>query len=320
MKAVTILEDLYTQVDEQIDLTSLWPKQEATSPDVVFYAGSGELEILTQPAVSDWVVATKDRYPNAQHQFVSMACTSLHAAILEFERSDAQCAYVFTLEVSKEYLQHLLDLALGEDPDPISVHACAGRVILRKERIDLITEQDLVIANCSILAKPKGLMSDALLLKKLQSWIENSVEIEKRVPFVSFQVSSKWSDQLLMGFKKWVENLPMIASVLPSYEIGEDHYLAVKPLLEIERYQVKLAGNQMLIGTLGGGGRLGTLLLVQGDTFLSHYDSDKSMPIMLEKIDLVQGQVMHRKSPPRYCEVRYRNDNAYFFSDIQFPL
>jgi len=317
MKNVTILEALQVQVDDQVDLISLWPANDVASPDLVLYAGSGELEIMTQADVSKWTVATQQRYPNAQHQFVSMACNSLHAAILEFERSKAQCAYVFLLEISKKYLQKLLDSALGDNPDPITVHACAGRVVLRKATTEDIKESDLVVRACSILAKPKGLMSDVLLLKKLQNWIGENIKESQPVELVSFQVSSTWSDQLLMGFKRWVQDSPAIAAILPSYETGEDHYLALKPLLELQRYHSVLPKNNMMLATLGGGGRLGVLLLQMGRKSSLGFKSESVIPITLEDINLGLNQVIERVSPPRYCEINYRNDNAYFFSGIQ---
>jgi len=315
MNEVVTLSNILVQTHDDIALEALWIDDDNYQPDLVIYCSSGELEMLTQPKISQWVVATQQKYAQAQHLCISMACTSLHASILEFSNSDATSALVIVLETPKNYLQTLLNRALGEDDSDIIVNECVGRVTLQKMPQSDVQQSDIVVNACSILAKPKGIMGDALMVNQLREWIDKHSDEHQKSHFVSFQVKSVWSDQLLMGFQKWIGDSEKIGNILPSFECDENHWLAVKPLFEILKYQDQLQNNNMIISTLGGGGRLGGLKLQSGASQASTNLSEGE-PIYLDNVSPHMHHIIQRDDRPRYCEIEHRRSNAYFYSNV----
>jgi len=313
MSELIVLRDVMAQANDDIDLWQLWPA-DSVQPELVLYGSSGEYEMLTQPEISQWSTDTLNKYRHAEHAFVSMACTSLMAAIQEFKKSTAKTGLVFILETPASYLQVLLNHALGEEQGKIIVNECVGRVVLKKVTADEVLPDDLIVRACSIFAKPKGIMSDAMLINKLGNWLRAQTPPERPADFVSFRVQSEWSDQLLMGFDKWVRSSANLANVLPSLEPDENHWLAVKPLFEILHYSKEFKQRDVVVSTLGGGGRLGAMLLQTGDPDLASCSIPQGIPVYLDDVTPGNNQVIQRDEKPRYCDITYRQDDTYFYS------
>jgi hypothetical protein len=222
-------------------------------PKQVTLVSAGEVSVLLDPVVIDfchWLKA------HCQVTFISAACTSLHAAILDFNQSDAASTVVISLELEKTLQQGCLDsLGIGVDKgqDGLDVVPSVGFIML-----DRGSKGGLAIEQCQILSQQIGLNGTTGLIRELLQLLNN---LDKNVLPVSFNISSLWGKSLLRGLTKRLGSQQ--SNWLASAEQCGRHYLSLKPLFELQLYQKSLDEHKLLLMTLGGGGRVGILQLGQ---------------------------------------------------------
>jgi len=217
-------------------------------PQLIYLISAGEANVLLDTQVKDFAVdLEKD---NFKLKFVGSACTSFHAAILDFSTSTETEALVLHLELNKERQQDCLDalgIGMGFDQDGLDVVTGVAVNWISKTK----SEADFCqISQCDILSQPLSLKGMPSLIFNLRKLINH----DQNAKVVSFSIRSKWGQQLLKGIpdanvKEW----------LPSLEPCGKHYLSIKPIREMHHYLTDAFKDNLWILTLGGGGRVGCL-------------------------------------------------------------
>lgn len=223
-------------------------------PEYVYVVSAGEAHVLLDPEVLQAVVELDERGHHIQ--FVGSACTSFHAAVLAFQASDQVDALVINLELNKPHQQACLDsLGIGtaQGQDGLNVRTgVAATWLTRRYDEDAIAK----IVRCDILSQAPGLNGTHELVRKMYRMVK-----KEQAQVVSFDIQSRWAKALM---KAWPNG--ETEHWLPSIEGDGDHVLSLKPLLEIERY-FKASNDQVhFLFTLGGGGRVGSLAVVNIDS------------------------------------------------------
>lgn len=240
-------QDTYNQLQA---LRSYLAQLSKTSPlpQLIYLISAGEANVLLDGQVKDFAVnLEKD---NFTLKFVGSACTSFHAAILDFSASTETEALILHLELNKERQQDCLDalgIGMGFDQDGLDVVTGVAVNWISKSK----SEADFCqISQCDILSQPLSLKGMPSLIFNLRKLINH----DQNANVVSFSIRSKWGQQLLKGIpetnvKKW----------LPSLEPCGKHYLSIKPIREMHRYWHAKCEDSLWLLTLGGGGRVGCL-------------------------------------------------------------
>ncbi|WP_144392892.1 hypothetical protein [Pleionea sediminis] len=217
-------------------------------PSVIYLVSAGELNVFFDEEVRQFVLWLESH--NVPIEFVGAACTSIHAALLAFSESTFDSALVLSLECNRELQQECLNaVGVGNLPAQggLTVKPCVGLMVLQKES----DNSQWVVLDTQILSQALGIQSAQAMLRNLRHKISDA-ELTGNV--VSFSICSSWSDSLLDGLES--------ESWLPSYEIDHHHYLSLKPIFELQRLpEYETSDRTLLLMTLGGGGRVGLLLL-----------------------------------------------------------
>ena len=227
-----------------------------SKPTNIRIISAGECSMFTSSIILDFCQKLAATAPT---QFISAACTSVNAAILDFYHSNESDCVIIALELDRNRQQDCLDaldIGISRIEDGLDVKPSCG--LLQLTRCDKQQNSSAYyIQDCQILSQQAGMRGTTNLVKRLSHYIEQS-EGQK----VSFAISSKWGLSVLAGVNaKLSANSNKGQAWLASAEQGQSHYLSVKPILELQSYHEQLNHSPLLIITLGGGGRVGLLKL-----------------------------------------------------------
>ncbi len=232
-------------------------------PQSVTLVSAGEVCVLLDGAVTGFYLWLSERF---NVTFISAACTSLHAGILDFYHSELNSTLVVSLELGKHFQQGCLNaLGIGNDTDQDGLDVVPGIGFIALNR-GIVGQKpaagDLVIEQCQLLSQNPGLTGTSSLVRQLYHEIK---DLPEHVLPVSFDICSQWGKSLAKGLDSRLEATGQLPSWLSSIESCQRHYLSLKPLFELQLYQQKLQKNSLLLLTLGGGGRVGLLQLGMGE-------------------------------------------------------
>ncbi len=298
-------------------------------PQHIIFVSAGEVKPLLNPDIAAFCQSIRDDF-SGEMDFISAACTSLHASILHFNHSEAISCFVLFLELDEPIQQGCLDsLGIGllndhqHESSPansgLSVKNSVGFCLLRKK--DPLP-QDLVIAQCHIFSQPKGIPGMQQLLKQLVPYLTYATSPEK---VVAFDISSSWSTQLKLALTHHLRQRAHIVSWLASFETDHHHYLSLKPIFELQNYYQHLQKNTLSLLTLGGGGRVGYLTISTQHRLNSSIDNasfddcnlDQDTAIYAHSIDVSQYSTpdYHAmvKANLKYPRLQYRGLNNHYF-------
>lgn len=225
-----------------------------TLPAQVTLVSAGEVSPLLDP---DVVVFYRWLSNQCQVHFISAACVSVHAAILDFYHSQLEHTLVITLELGQSLQQGCLNslgIGNGDDQDGLEVVPSIGFIQLQRQ----ISHNGLVIEQCQIFNQQIGMIGTPRLISELYCAIS---DLPQQVLPVSFDISSQWGKTLLRGLDSRLQSSRRSHNWLASIETAQAHYLSAKPLLELQLYRRQLNSQSLLLLTLGGGGRVGFLQL-----------------------------------------------------------
>ena len=244
----------------------------------IYIVSAAEVKVLLDRRISDFIARLQRDY-KIKVKIVSAACTSVHAALLDFNQSDFKSAFIFVLELNREIQQGCLNsLGIGneKEQDGLQVTPGVGLVHVSKET----NSSGLYISGCEILSQEIGISGTTKLLSNIIGRLNN---ISKKAKCVSFDIRSDWCKSLMCGLEVSKCKHP-VESWLPSVEENEAHFLSLKPILEIEKYRSLIKLDPIFIMTLGGGGRVGCLLI---------YDNDNRK---IEKLDCREPDLLASKT------------------------
>ena len=228
-------------------------------PNQVLIISAGEVKPLLNDAIRRFVQDLQAKL--CQIRIVSAACTSFHAAVFEASQSENQDVLVISLELDQALQQACLNaLGVGDEAedDSLTVLNCVGFCVLRKKPVEA---NDMVIMKCDILSQPLGISGTQKLLLMFERYLK---PLPKNTQIVSFAINSLWGKKLELALSQRLSGPFAMPYWLASAEQGQQHFLSMKPLLELQGYQTALVKGPLLLLTLGGGGRLGCLLISRG--------------------------------------------------------
>lgn len=228
-------------------------------PEQVLVISAGEVKPLLNDKIRQFIHTLMIK--GCQLRFVSAACTSFHAAVFEATQSEGEACLVIALELDQGLQQACLNsLGVGNESqqDGLIVLNCVGLCVLRKK---VAKASDTIIMQCDILSQPLGMSGTHKLLLQFERYIQHLPETTQPV---SFSINSLWGKKLEQALKHRLSGPFAMHQWLASAEQGQQHFLSLKPLFELQGYQAALVKGPLLLLTLGGGGRLGCLLISRG--------------------------------------------------------
>lgn len=254
-----LLHDHNSEADTLAHLHALDKKlsewqQKAQLPNCWYLTSAAEVNVLLDPILQQWLA--KKAQQGFRLEFLGSACTSWHAAILEFSQSSLQDVLVLQLELNKDRQQDCLDcLGIGIQPEQDGLDAVTGVALSWLSKTPTAGDQAHIL-DCDLLSQPASLVGMPRLIHMVRKRLNSSPNAN----VVSFDIHSRWGKQLFRGFgdhsKSW----------LASLELCGHHFLSIKPVREMHRYLLQQQRNEVWLLTLGGGGRIGCLRLGQPDT------------------------------------------------------
>lgn len=244
-------------------------------PKEVVLVSAGEVKPLIDADVFAFYEWLK---PQVELRFVSAACVSLHAAILDFYHSESSERLVISLELNKTIQQGCLNsLGIGNDPeqDGLDVVAGVGCCLLSRH----YQAGDLVITQCEIMSQPLGVSGIHAVISHLSSTL---TQLPETVLPVSFDICSDWGKNLWKGLSARLNSVQFEREWLASAEQDEKHLLTLKPLHELAMYHEVLQATPLFLITLGGGGRVGLLQVSSDPSELPTIDAASNTTYCLE--------------------------------------
>lgn len=303
-----------TQLHAKIADITIEPKQ-------IVFVSAGEIKPLLNPEILAFCQHINNNF-QCEIDFVSAACTSFHASIFHFNQSNSNNCLVILLELDQKLQQGCLD-ALGvgntEEDAGLTVNNCVGYCLLEKRAAHA---QEIIIEQCQIFSQPTGLSGIQKLINQLVTHIE---EVNSQVAFVSFDISSLWADKLKAALTPRLKRLKASMRCLSSIETDERHYLSLKPLLELQNHRHQLNNTPLLILTLGGGGRVGSLKFSTNTLSQSHIKTASFNAFSLTndrtlyqhslnaKNHSIQAYHAIVKATLKYPQLKYRGINNHYF-------
>ncbi|WP_340617571.1 hypothetical protein [Xenorhabdus entomophaga] len=286
------------------------PGEDAIDPELFLFCSSGEQGILQQRKVSEWMNKGSRQQLRPQCAFVSMACASWYAAILEFERSPFHTAELWVLETSSSFVQERLDSAgLGKGGEGLQAKPGIARMVVHKCQPQ---EGDIVLSACSLFAKPPGLRGTELLVRRYGEWLDVNSTAHQSADWVSFSIATGWSAQLWAGLFCWFPEVMSRLKQRPSMETDVCHLLAMKPMHELHRELRHPLAHPLIITTLAAGGRVGCIV-VHSHISPAEVASEPKVyrPVLVPPHPIRNGYM------PDYCDPQYRYaDNQYFLTEL----
>ncbi len=321
----TIIERYWAKtvdtVSQGIDeLTAELTKLPPLSGDILIVS-AGEVKPLLNPLINQFCQSL-EALSECQVHFISAACTSFHAAILDFNKSNSEQALIITLELDLSLQQACLNaLGIGNEAKQDGLHVVngVGFCLVKKAIPDA---QSLIVEACNIFSQPKGVAGVQTLLNQLSKYIE---KMPDSCQIVSCNIASLWGKRLENALKSRLTQRCNPEFWLPSIEHNTQHFLSLKPTLELQQYQAHLQLGNLLILTLGGGGRVGALRISIGPTDIkkftdatcSEHSLDTDMHDYHHAIRLKQGSIQDYyqivKSTLKYPQAQYRGLNNHYF-------
>lgn len=286
------------------------PGEGADGLDLILFCSSGELGVMQQEDIAAWAYRQPPCQPSPRRAFVSLACASWYAAILEFERSPCHHAELWVIETPGAFIQERLDCAgLGNGGAGLSVQPGIARMVLQKCPA---APGDIVLDACALFAKPPGLRGTEQLIKRYGAWLAGCLGNTCHANWVSFAIATAWSDRLLSGLSHWFPQMMARLTLLPSMETDIIHLMAMKPLYELHRERAQPRSGSLFISTLAAGGRIGCILVHAVENRLPGASPfDKAPPVAVPAGNMLPG------APPDYCDPQYRYiDNQYFLTEL----
>lgn len=287
-------------------------------PKEVVLVSAGEVKPLIDPDVFGLYEWLKTR---VSLSFVSAACVSVHAAILDFYHSDSSERLIISLELDKHLQQGCLNsLGIGNDADQDGLDVVAGvGCCLLSRHYD---EGDLTIDYCEIVSQPLGVSGIHSVIGQLSSSL---TQLPNNVKPVSFDICSEWGKNLWKGLSARLNAAQFEREWLASAEQDEQHFLTLKPLHELAMYREQLSDAPLFLITLGGGGRVGLLQVSSQPQKLPNIEAVSSTTYCLESdVAAFKEAVSHRsrcqntyykavKQTLKYPHHQHRGKaNAYF--------
>ncbi len=235
------------ELDEKL---AQWAQRQ-TLPATWYLTSAGEANVLLDPILQQWLANKAEQ--GWQLEFLGSACTSWHAAILDFSASEHQDVLVLQLELNKDRQQDCLDcLGIGTAPEQDGLDAVTGVALSWLSKTP--TEHDQAhIVDCDLLSQPASLDGLPRLIQLVRQRLNGAAATD----VVSFDIHSRWGKQLFRGFGEQAQYW------LPSLELCGHHFLSIKPMRELHQYLLQQARHDIWILTLGGGGRVGCLRLAK---------------------------------------------------------
>lgn len=290
-------------------------------PQDIVIISAGEVKPLLNPLIQQFCLQLEQQHHGHVH-FISAACTSLHAAILDFNHHAVCERLIITLELDQSLQQGCLNaLGIGIEPeqDGLKVIDGVGFCIVSKETPD---DNALVIEDCVILSQPTGMTG----IQKLITLVcEHLNQLPENCRPVSFDISSNWGKKLIKGLDNRLDAHLCSEHWLDSAEQHNHHFLSLKPTLELQSYETHLEQGNLLLMTLGGGGRLGCLRISRGITdirmqaevtYSEHSLSEdidnytQAVNIQNDCVDTYYQGVKDTLKYPQHC---YRGRNNHYF-------
>jgi|GEM_PF-3427929 len=319
-----VIESLWARqvlsVGHGLSLLEAQLNQLTTLPEQVLLISAGEVKPLLNAKIREFARGLVQK--GCQLRFVSAACTSFHAAVFEASQSQSQDCLVIALELDQGLQQACLNsLGVGNDveQDGLTVLNCVGLCVLRKKHAE---PKDIIIMQCDILSQPLGMSGTQKLLLMFEDYIKCLPEATQPV---SFAISSQWGKKLELALQERLSGPFATSEWLASAEQGQQHFLSLKPLFELQGYQAALAKGPLLLMTLGGGGRLGCMLISRGlkaDQALTQASlseccikSDQSayQAALHVKNECQASYYQQVKHTLKYPQTQYRGINNHYF-------
>jgi|TARA_B110000114_G_scaffold182383_1_gene221573 hypothetical protein len=290
-------------------------------PEQIIFISAGEVKPLLNPQIFAFCETINNTF-QCEIDFVSAACASLHASIFHFNQSDANKCLVILLELDQELQQGCLN-ALGvgntENQDGLTVNNCVGYCLLEKRSA---LAQDIIIEQCQIFSQPAGILGMPKLLNQLVAHIETVIA---HGVFVSFDISSLWGEKLKAALTHRLKQFKTPTNWLSSIETDHQHYLSLKPILELQNYRHQLNNKPFIILTLGGGGRVGSLQLTMNTLSQTHIKEASFNGFSLTEDHALYQQSLNVKTHSiqayhaivkatlKYPQLQYRGINNHYF-------
>lgn len=291
-------------------------------PKDIVIISAGEVKPLLNPLIQQFCLQL-EQSSHSQLHFISAACTSLHAAILDFnQHTEALQRLIITLELDQSLQQGCLNaLGIGTDPDQdgLKVIDGVGYCLLSKETPK---PDALIIEDCVIMSQAVGITGIQKLIGQLADYLEQA---PKNCQPVSFDICSLWGKKLIKGLDRRLAQSLCSEHWLDSVEQHNEHYLSLKPTMELQLYRQQLEKGNLLMMTLGGGGRIGCLRISKGITNI-HMKAECSFSEHSLSEDMIcyhaavseQDHSMHDyyhsvRTTLKYPQAQYRGlENHYF--------
>jgi hypothetical protein len=326
-----------TQPNNSLVIESLWARQVLTVrhglaelearlnllsklPEQVVLISAGEVKPLLNDNIR--LFARTLTQKGCQLRFVSAACTSFHAAVFDVSQGESDDCLVIALELDQGLQQACLNsLGVGDnaEKDGLTVLNCVGLCVLRKKTAEA---NDLIIMQCDILSQPLGMSGTQKLLMMFERYIK---QVPETTQPVSFAINSLWGKRLELALKHRLTGPLAMNQWLASAEQGHQHFLSIKPLFELQGYQAALAKGPLLLLTLGGGGRLGCLLISRGEKAKQAFNPASSSEFSMAtdqgayqaalqvKSDCQTSYYQQVKRTLKYPKSQYRGINNHYF-------
>ncbi|WP_226647814.1 hypothetical protein [Microbulbifer variabilis] len=219
-------------------------------PGLVYIVSAGEANVLLERPAIEFLAQLEEAGHNIQ--FVGSACTSFHAALLSYSKRQEEDALIINLELGKERQQECLDaLGIGVKAGQDGLDVITGVAVCWLSK-HYHAESVCQISSCDILSQAPTLSGAHELVQSLKKIMTTDFSHSCRI--VSFDIQSRWAKGLLKGFSREEKS-----QWLPSSELDGQHYLSIKPIVEINKYCLESEVENLWIITLGGGGRAGCL-------------------------------------------------------------
>lgn len=289
-------------------------------PEQVVLISAGEVKPLLNENIRHFTHTLMQK--GCQLKFVSAACTSFHAAVFEASQGDSDECLVIALELDQGLQQACLNsLGVGDNAEKegLTVLNCVGLCVLRKK---VAKPLDLIIMQCDILSQPLGMSGTQKLLMMFERYIK---QLPDTTQPVSFAINSLWGKRLELALKHRLSGPFAMTQWLASAEQSHQHFLSIKPLFELQGYQGALVKGPLLLLTLGGGGRLGCLLISRGEkakqafnpASLSEFsmaeDQSAYLAALQVKSDCETRYYQQVKNTLKYPQSQYRGINNHYF-------
>ena len=262
-------------------------------PSVIIFVTSSELFPFSVPELQNLIDVVRLHCPGASSKILSQACVGFHGFLLDFATSAAKDALAIFLELPGDINQECLNaIGAGVGGDGLSVRNCYGFLYCTKRSFEEISPDAIVAQAAHIFCQARNVGGTLHLAKRVIDQLR-LMEIADGLRIVSFDIHSRWSRQLRSGFSYWLDRGDRVVQWLPSVEEGAGHFLALKPLLELELYLGELTDGPIALVTLGAGGQIGFSVMSTKSNMTScrmpsDHDVNREVLRFAEEIDLVQ--------------------------------